>query len=162
MSRCRMSLDNDRYVEVKEWKGELRVDLREWKDDKPTKEGISLTLMQWKNWVDSLENAYQARAEKKHYMGHLGGNVYCTVTEGSSCIDIRQWKPKDELVPTKKGLCLRPIEYSALKELVPQIGTTLQELDRVVPCYMHSDHMKQLGAFQCSECNPNDFANWLM
>ena len=41
MSRCRMSLGNDRYVEVKEWKGEVRVDLRECKDDKPTKKGIS-------------------------------------------------------------------------------------------------------------------------
>ena len=44
MSRCRMSLGNDRYVEVKEWKDELRVDLRERKDDKPTKKGISLTI----------------------------------------------------------------------------------------------------------------------
>ena len=72
MSRCRMSLDNDRYVKVKEWKGELRVDLREWKAHKPKKKGISLTLMRWKNWVDSLEYADQARAEKKPYMGHLG------------------------------------------------------------------------------------------
>ena len=83
-----MSLGNDRYMEVKEWKGELRVDLRELKDDKPTKKGISLTLMRWKKWVDSLEYADQARAEKKHYMGHLGGNVYCTVTEGRSWMDI--------------------------------------------------------------------------
>ena len=120
-----------------------------------------LNLVGWKNWVDSLEHADQARAEKKNYMGHLGENVYCTVTEGSSCMNIRQfWKPKDELVPTKKGLCLRPIEYSTLKEFVPKIGTTLSELDRVVPCYMQSDHMNQLGALQCSECNPNDFANW--
>ena len=118
------------------------VDLREWKDDKPTKKGISLTLMRWKNWVDYLEHADQARAEKKTYMGHLGGNVYCTVTEGSSCMDIRQfWKPKDEVVPTKKGLCLRPLEYSALKEVIPEIGTTLPELDAVVPYYMQSDHM---------------------
>ena len=74
---------------------------------------------------------------------------------------IRQfWMPRDELVPTKKGLCLRPIEYSFLKEFVPQIGTTLPELDRVVPCYIQSDHMNQLGALQCSECNPDDFANW--
>ena len=64
MSKCRMSLGNDRYVEVKEWKDELPVDLREWKDDKPTKKGINLTLMRWKNWVDSLEYADQARAEK--------------------------------------------------------------------------------------------------
>ena len=50
------------------------------------------------------EYADQARAEKKKtYMGHLGGNVYCTVPEGSSCMDIRPfWKPKDKLVPTKK------------------------------------------------------------
>ena len=119
----------------------------EWKDDKPTKKGISLTLMRWKNWVDYLEHADQARAEKKNYMGHLGGNVYCTVKEGSSCMDIRQfWKPKDEVVPTKKGLCLRPLEYSALKEVIPEIGTTLPELDAVVPCYAQSDHMNQLGA----------------
>ena len=44
MSRCRMSLGNDRYVEVKEWNGELRVDLREWKDDKPTKKRNQLNL----------------------------------------------------------------------------------------------------------------------
>ena len=107
MSRCKLSLGNDRYVEVKEWKGELRVDLREWKDHKPTKKGISLTLMRWKNWVTYLEYMDQAIAEKKHYKSHLGGNVYCTVNEGSACMDIRQyWKPQEEVVPTKKGVVL--------------------------------------------------------
>ena len=67
MSRCRFSLGNDRFIEVTEWKGELRFDLREWKDDKPTKKGISLTLMRWKNWVDYLEYADQARTEKQNY-----------------------------------------------------------------------------------------------
>ena len=72
ISRCRFSLGNDRFIEVTEWKGELRVDLREWKDDKPTKKGISLTLMRWKNWVDYLEYADQARTEKQNYKSHLG------------------------------------------------------------------------------------------
>ena len=108
MSRCRFSLGSDRFIEVTEWKGELRVDLREWKDDKPTKKGISLTLMRWKNWVDYLEYADQARTEKQNYKSHLGGNVYCTITEGSACMDIRQyWKPQEEVIPTKKGLYLR-------------------------------------------------------
>ena len=161
MSRCKLSLGNDRYVEVKKWKGELRVDLREWKDHKPTKKGISLTLMHWKNWVDYLEYRDQAIAEKKHYKSHLGGNVYCTVNEGSACMDIRQyWKPQEEVVPTKKGLCLRPIEYNTLKELLPDIGNVLPELNAVVPCYIQSDHMNQLGVLQCSECNPNDYGNW--
>ena len=65
MSRCRFSLGNDRFIKVTEWKGELRVDLREWKDDKPTKKGISLTLMQWKNWVDYLEYADQRGQRNK-------------------------------------------------------------------------------------------------
>ena len=161
MSRCRFSLGNDSFIEVTEWKGELRVDLREWKDDKATKKGISLTLMRWKNWVDYLEYADQARTEKQNYMSHLGGNVYCTITEGSACMDIRQyWKRQEEVIPTKKGLYLRPLEYIAVKELLTEIGRALPELDGVVPCYMQSDHMNQLGALRCSECNPNDYQNW--
>ena len=96
MSRCRFSLGNDRFIEVTEWKGELHVDLREWKDDKPTKKGISLTLMRWKNWVDYLEYADQARTEKQNYKSHLGGNVYCTITKGSACMDIRQYRKPQE------------------------------------------------------------------
>lgn len=159
--RCRYQLGNERFVEVTEWKGEMRVDLREWNDDKPTKKGISLTLMRWKNWVDHLEFVDQALADKTNFKRHLGGNVYCTVTEGSGCVNIRQfWKPQEEVVPTKKGLCLRPVEYSALKKLVPEIGKALPELDSVVPCFMQSDHMNQMGAFQCSECYPNIYSDW--
>ena len=105
MSKCRFSLGNDRFIEVTEWKGELRVDLREWKDDKPTKKGTSLTLMRWKSWMDYLECADQARTEKQNYKSHLRGNVYCTITEGSACMYIRQyWKPQEEVIPRKKGI----------------------------------------------------------
>ena len=64
------------------------------------------------------------------------------------------------MVPTKKGLYLRPLEYIAAKELVLVIRRALPELDRVVPCYVQSDHMNQLGALQCLECNQNDYENW--
>ena len=70
------------------------------------------------------------------------------------------WKPQEEVIPTKKGLYLRPLEYIAVKELLTEIGRALPELDGVVPCYMQSDHMNQLGALLCSECNPNDYQNW--
>ena len=41
-------------------------------------------------------------------------------------MDKRQyWKPQEEVVPMKKGLCLRPLEYIAVKELVPEIGEGL-------------------------------------
>ena len=120
MSRYTRSLGNGRYVQVAEWKGELRVDMREWNENIPTKKGISLTLMRWKNWVDYVESVDEALVEKKAYNSHLGGNVYCTIDEGSKCVDIRQyWKPEETVVPTKRGLCLRPSEYKVLKDMVP-------------------------------------------
>ena len=36
----------------------------------------------------------------------------------------------------------------------------LPELDGVVPCKVQIDHMNQLGALWCSECNLNDHENW--
>ena len=159
--RCKVSLGNERYVQVNEWKGEMRVDIREWQDDQPTKKGTSLPLMRWKNLVDQIEYVDKAPQNKQSYGYHVGGNVYCGIDENSVCVDIRQyWKPNEEVVPTKKGICLRPKEYNRLKELIPSIGKALPELDGVVPCYLQSDHMNQLGTPQCAECNPNDFINW--
>ena len=158
--RLTVTLGRERCVEVCEWKGELRVDLREWQDGKPTKKGISLPLMRWKNWVDYIEYVDEALREKKTYKSHLGGNVYCSITE-SGCVDIRQyWRPESEVVPTKKGLCLRPSEYETLKGSIPTIGQVLPELNSVVPCYTQTDHLNQLGFLKCMECNPDDHMNW--
>ena len=159
--RFKFSLGNEKYVQVNKWKGEMRVDIREWQYDKPAKKDISLPLMRWKILVDQIENVDKALQNKLAYGYHVGGNVYCSIDENSVCVDIRQyWKPNEEVVPTKKGICLRPKEHNRLKELIPSIGKALPELDGVVPCYLQSDHMNQLGALQCAECNPNDLINW--
>ena len=73
MIREKFSLGNERYVQVNEWRGELRVDIREWKDDKPTKKGISLTLMRWKNLVNQIEYVDKALENKVSYGYHIGG-----------------------------------------------------------------------------------------
>ena len=154
-------LGNQRYAKVSEWKGETRVDLREWDNEKATKKGISLTLLRWKCLVDCLHLVDEALNNGTSYQNHLGGNVYCTVKEGNPCVDIRQhWKPTEEVVPTKKGLCLRPYEYRSLKEIIAHIGAAIPELSSIVPCASQSDHANQLGYLKCSECNPNDFMNW--
>ena len=117
--------------------------------------------MRWKNLVNQLEFEEKALHEKKSFGNHIGGNVYCTVAENGVCVDIRQyWKPEEEVIPTKKGICLRPSEYVRMKELLPETGNALSELNLVVPCFLQCDHMNQLGALQSSECNPNDFYNW--
>ena len=57
---------------------------------------------------------------KTSYEYHIDGNVYCTIAENGVCVDIRQyWKPGDQVVPTTKGIYLRPSEYVRLKELLP-------------------------------------------
>ena len=99
------------------------------KKDKPTKKGISLILMRWKNLVHQLKYADAALQRKRSYGHHIGGNVCCNVAENGVCVDIRQyWKPQEELVPNKKGICLRSSEYDRLKELLPEIGNALPEL----------------------------------
>ena len=155
------ALGNNRHVKVCEWKGEKRVDLREWENDKPSKKGISLTLMRWKCLVDGIDNVNEALKNNTFYQYHLGGNVYCTVRENNPCVDIRQyWKPENEVVPCKKGLCLRPEEYRRLQEVISDISASIPELDTVVPCAFQSDHANQLGLLTCPECNPNDYMNW--
>ena len=111
--------------------------------------------------VDSLDSTDQALKNNQAYITHLGGNVYCSVTENNPCVDLRQyWKPEEEVLPTKKGLCLRPFEYGRLKMMISEVGQALPELNGVVPCYLQSDHLNQQGALQCPECNPNDYTNW--
>ena len=63
--------------------------------------------------VDMFEFLDQALDEKREYATHLGGNVYASVKASGICVDIRQhWLPPNqaEVVPTKKGITLRPGE----------------------------------------------------
>ena len=93
--RCRLSFGSDRFLEVSQWRDELRIDLRKWRDGKLTKKGISLTLMRWKNCINQLECLDRALDNKTSYEYHIGGKVYCTIAENSVCVDIRKyWKVK--------------------------------------------------------------------
>ena len=63
------ALGGNRYLELKEWNGSKRVDLRFWKDDiVPTKEGVSLHLDQWKalcNMSDVIDDLLTSVIEKE-------------------------------------------------------------------------------------------------
>ena len=159
--RYSLFLGNDRYLQVVEWKGELRVGMREWKGVIATKKGISLNLMQYKNLTDIIEDIKEARTKNQEYKYHLGNDVYVTVTQNNPCVDIRQfWKPHSDLVPTRKGLCLRPSEYEAFKTAVPDIDKQVPEMEYTTPCYMQEDHANQEGFLRCKTCNPDGYEQW--
>ena len=166
-TRCNIELGNDRFVKATEWRDEIRIDVRQWEIQNykrvPTKTGISLPLHRWKMLVDMFEFLDQALYEKRDYTTHLGRNVYATVKASDICVDIRQhWLPPNqtEVVPTKKGITLRPGEYAKLKDVASVICDFVPELNSVVPCPYRSDHMNQLGFLSCPECNPDHCAEW--
>ena len=171
--RYNLSLGNDRFVQIVEWKGELGVDIRQWEHEKPTTKGIRLTLMQFKNLTTGMDSSVspafatddgtESYRAIKDVSFHVGANVFVKVTKDNPCVDIRQyWKPpnQDDLVPTKKGLCLRPSEYKLFRECVPDIEKSLPELKNVIPCYMRDDHNNPLGMLSCDYCNPHDYFKW--
>jgi hypothetical protein len=162
--RLKIDLGNERFVRVCEWKGEIRIDIREYQNGAPTKKGISLPLGRWKILSNDTIVIDEALEKKTERSLHLGGNVYCKVAENNVCVNIRQyWCPPDQdgsIFPTKKGICLRPAEYIKLKEAMKDIGEAVPELNTVVPCYAQSDHLNQLGYLQCAECNPNNNSEW--
>ena len=86
-----------------------------------TKKGISLILELFKSLAlatDMVDTAIN-KNEDLHY--HIRGNIFLIVRSDNPCVDIRKYRtPENELnlVPTKKGICLRLAEYVNLKSHV--------------------------------------------
>jgi hypothetical protein len=79
------ALGGNIYLELTEWNGSKRVDLRFWKDDTvPTKEGVSLHLDQWKtlcNMSDVTDDLRTRVIEKEpvEWRYHIGNDVFVTI-----------------------------------------------------------------------------------
>ena len=125
-TQCSLELGNQRYIEVCSLNnGEHRIDLREFKQTEkykfPTKRGISLSLELFKSLALATDMVDTAMNKNEVLNYHIGGNIFLTVRSDNPCVNIRKyWKPENEenLVPTKKGICLRPAEYVNLKSHV--------------------------------------------
>ena len=160
--RCKLSLGNGRYVQVTEWKGELRVDIREWNNDLPTKKGIGLNLMQYKNLLAGIETFIDpAITENKNESFHLGANG---VRKSQTRQSLRR---HSTILDTTFGGCtdqertlFTTIGVHSFKTFVPEIEKLLPELENVMPCYMQDDHANQEGFLRCKYCNPDGYTNW--
>ena len=114
-------LQSKRILTVKEWQGELRVDIREWDGFNPTKKGVSLTLSRWKvlfSYIPEIrqcmKNVSEGRKDKTEFKRESGGNVFVSyMKNGFPFVDIRQyWLPEnqEELVPTTTGMQPKPLK----------------------------------------------------
>lgn len=167
-TQCSLELGNERYIQACTLKnGERRVDIREWKSTEncqfPTKKGISLPLQLFKTLTLSTDLIDTALAKKEELNYHVGANIFISVKSDGPCVNIRiYWKPENEenLVPTKKGICLRPLEYGKLKSHLSSIEKAFPELETTEPCFLQEDHQNQLGMLRCAVCNPQEYQNW--
>lgn len=150
------------------WDGQLRVDIREWVTETqktfPTKKGVSLTLPRWKLLTISFEDIDLCLKQNKPYQGHLGGNVFVTVSKDFPFrVDIRQFYiPPGESVPkpTRRGISLFVTEWRDLISCCRDLENKFPEMEEAQPCYMQDDHQNQEGMLRCAECNPGGATEW--
>ena len=115
-----------------------------------TKQGIILNLELFKSLAlatDMVDTAIN-KNEDLHYQ--IRGNIFLTVRSESPCVDIRKyWTPENEvnLVPTKKGLCLRPAEYVNLKSHVSNLEKKFPNLKPSFPVSCVTIIKTSLGCF---------------
>jgi hypothetical protein len=138
------ALGGNRYLELKEWNGSKRVDLRFCKDGTvPTKEGVSLHLDQWKalcNMSDVIDNLLTRVIEKEpvEWRYHIGDDVFVTIKAPFPFVHIRkQFIPTGEWTyrTTKRGVALHFGEWKELKQIIPLLEEREPELRQLVPLY---------------------------
>ena len=138
------ALGGNIYLELTEWNGSKRVDLRFWKDATvPTKEGVSLHLDQWKalcNMSDVIDDLLTRVIEKEpvEWRYHIGNDVFVTIKAPFPFVHIRKhFIPADEWTyhPTKRGVALHFGEWKELKQSIPLLEEREPELRQLVPLY---------------------------
>ena len=169
-SSLEVELGNQKRLTAGTWQGESRVDIRQW-NGKPTKKGVSLTLMRYLSLRDAIPELTQALdkvidgAGESKLQRHLGRNVYASVGAPFVGVSLRQWfMPKDsqhnaedehlKLLPGK-GIFLNRSEWLKFCEMDQEMDNHVPELKTTIRCFDRDDHMNQLGWLSCAECNPN-------
>ena len=162
------SLMGNKFLTVKPWQGEERVDIREWRQEFscliPTKKGVSLPLRRWKAlcfFCADIEEALQKNTDLKQ---HIGGNVYAQVSRNFPLrVDLRHWflpEGHSEVIPTKKGINMNYAEWKGVIANVKELESDIPLVAETIPCFLQEDHNAQLGVLRCPECSPDDHKNW--
>ena len=138
------ALGGNIYLELTEWNGSKRVDLRFWKDGTvPSKEGVSLHLDQWKalcNMSGVIDDLLTRVIEKEpvEWRYHIGNDVFVTIKAPFPFVHIRKhFIPADEWTyrPTNRGVALHFGEWKELKQIIPLLEEREPELRQLVPLY---------------------------
>src|SRR3989441_6287032 len=128
-----LHIGNERYVTVKSYNGQTRVDIRQYVryGDKiyPTKSGVYLSGSQFVNLLDLVKDIGNDVSEFRNktvesFKYHIGDEVYVTATEGFPLVHIRLHYKNEDMpiaLPTKVRVALRFGEWEALVNILENV-----------------------------------------
>ena len=142
----KIHLGNSKFVTISVFNGISYLHLRVFEKDIPSKKGIALCPIRAKSLLEAVyfidgeaEYAWLTlqASEEREYLYHLGYGTFLKVYyfKDRKYYDIRRyWKPENEIVPTKNGLCLNEIEFKILKDSSQKLSTCLPNLLDIQYC----------------------------
>lgn len=148
-----------KIFKISTFKDEIRFDIREWKDGRPTKRGISMKTLRFVAFmqhVEAIGKALKKVMENKvvDERVHIGGPLYASIKDPYWNIDIREFFIDDGVRrPTRRGIKLKRLEWIKLENAIKDIEKVVPETADMSPCYLSDDHQNQFGWMTCRECN---------
>lgn len=126
------------------------------------KKGISFTTERYaafRHIIPDIDECIQKRDEGEdiYFRHHIGGGVHVTIQGGFEGVDVRKFflpKDKPTLQATKTGIFIPFNQWNILKEQMQNMEKQKPYLTTISPCFQRDDHMSQIVAFDCKECNP--------
>ncbi len=131
-------LGNERYISVKVFEGQTRIDIRQYNKfgEKiyPTKLGIHLTETQFANlllFIDDIDKDVKKFQDKKveSFRYNIGDGICVSVTDGYPVVHVRLYFQNELMpcaLPTKTGLALRFSEWDNLVTLAVEVQKKLE------------------------------------
>ena len=112
--------------------------------------------------IEQIDQAYPSPAI--NWRKHVGGGVYISAGSDADGVRIFEW----QLCENGKGIERTSNGFDLSREQMGRLISTLRYLEtRIIPeledtltCIERDDHMNQLGALRCAECNPFDWFSW--
>jgi len=156
-------LGQDACVEVTEWRGETRVDIRQYQGGYRTKKGVSLTPSRFRLLVQSLRRITDTLEEiigggASEYEYHLGGNVWVYAKAPYQAVQIRKkFLRQGVLMHSPYGISLKSPQWQKLCEATTIIDANFPDIATTVPCIQQEDHRDQISLLWCLECCPNSY-----
>ncbi len=134
--------------QVEKYPTEAFFDLRLWKENSPTEEGLTFTIKNWINLIGLIPYINKAIKEvstntitrsrgRNPVKISIGGLIYVSIIPHNTLIDFRLYKEAEngeDLLATKLGVILSKNEWEQLCELSKELPVPLPELLEVHPC----------------------------